>query len=69
MATRKTQKRKGERKPSEPEQSDIIVKCEGSKGDEERNIKQREAYRETRDGIHVLEALKRTRGILKIGSS
>jgi hypothetical protein len=50
------------------------VKCEGSKGDEERSerkTKQREGVprRETRDGTDVLEALKRTRGILKIGSS
>jgi hypothetical protein len=47
----------------------MIVKCEGSKGDEERNIKQTRNGGRTGDGIDVIEALKRTRGIPKIRSS
>lgn len=35
-----TEKKGGERRPSQREQADVVVKCEGSKGDEERSIKQ-----------------------------
>ena len=66
------QQKGGKRRPGEQEH--IILKCEGSKG-QEREHKQRRRRpggvprNQGRDGVHVLEALKRTRGILKIKSS
>ena len=74
-ATRKMQRKKRRTKAEWAgtlEQADIIVKCEGSKGDEERNIKQREGGRTQKrnQGRHRCSwSAQRTRGILKIGSS
>jgi len=67
------QKQKGgKRRPGEQEH--IILKCEGSKGEEREHKQRRRRSRgvprnKGRDGVHVLEALKRTRGILEIKSS